>query len=118
MNALAAKILFEGYPGSRNRVQADQDLAAQDREVILCGGAFNSPQLLQLSGVGPRALLERHGIPVVHDSPRVGENLQDHFYARTFWRCSRPITLNDDMASLWRQAGIGLKYLLFEARAP
>ena len=50
------------------------------REVMLCGGAFNSPQLLQLSGVGPRALLERHGIAVVHDAPGVGEDLQDHFY--------------------------------------
>ena len=53
------------------------------------GGTFNSPQLLQLSGVGPRALLERHGIPVVHDAPQVGERLQDHFYVRTFWRCTQ-----------------------------
>ena len=63
--------------------------------------------------MGPRALLERHGIPVVHDAPGVGEDLQDHFYCRTFWRCTRPITLNDDMLSLWRQAKIGLQYLLF-----
>jgi choline dehydrogenase len=49
----------------------------------------------------------------VHDAPQVGERLQDHFYARTFWRCCKPLTLNDDMASLWRQARIGLKYLLF-----
>jgi choline dehydrogenase len=82
--------------------------------VILCGGAFNSPQLLQLSGVGPRALLEKHGIAVVHDAPQVGEGLQDHFYVRTFWRCCKAITLNDDMASLWRQARIGLNYFLFK----
>jgi choline dehydrogenase len=48
---------------------------------------------------------------VVRDLP-VGEGLQDHFYARTFWRCRKPITLNDDMASLWRKAGIGLQYLI------
>ena len=57
--------------------------------VILCAECVQFPQLLQLSGVGPRALLESHGIPVVHDSPLVGEDLQDHFYARTFWRCRR-----------------------------
>jgi choline dehydrogenase len=84
--------------------------------VILSGGAFNSPQLLQLSGVGPSALLQRHGIPVVHDLP-VGEGLQDHFYVRTFWRCNKPITLNDDMASLWRRAGIGMRYVL-QKRGP
>ena len=82
-------------------------------EIILCGGAFNSPQLLQLSGVGPRALLERHGIPVVHESPGVGADLQDHFYVRTFWRCRKAITLNDDMMSLRRMALVGLRYFLF-----
>jgi choline dehydrogenase len=49
----------------------------------------------------------------VHDAPGVGADLQDHFYCRTFWRCTRPITLNDDMGSRWRQAKIGLQYLLF-----
>jgi choline dehydrogenase len=48
----------------------------------------------------------------VHDAPGVGEDLQDHFYCRTFWRCTRPITLNDDMRTLWGQAKIGLQYLL------
>jgi choline dehydrogenase len=76
------------------------------------GGAFNSPQLLQLSGVGPCALLEAHGVPLVHESPEVGEGLQDHFYCRSFWRANKPVTLNDDMASLWRQAKIGLQYAL------
>ena len=83
-------------------------------EIILCGGAFNSPQLLQLSGVGPRSLLERHGIPVVHESPGVGADLQDHFYVRTFWRCCKAVTLNDDMMSLPRMAIMGLRYLLFK----
>ena len=81
------------------------------REVILAGGAFNSPQLLQLSGIGPAALLQRHGIPLIADLP-VGEGLQDHYYARTFWRCRKPLTLNDDMASWLGRARIGAQYLL------
>ena len=112
--ALATRVAFEGSRavaveyergGERRRAQAA-------REILLCGGSFNSPQLLQLSGVGPRALLEAHGIPLVHEAPEVGEALQDHFYCRTFWRANRPITLNDDMRSLWRQARIGLQYAL------
>ncbi len=115
VNALATRVLFEGTRAVGVEYRSGGALhSVRAAEVILCGGTFNSPQLLQLSGVGPRALLERHGIPVVHDSPGVGEDLQDHFYARTFWRCCKPITLNDDMASLWRQAAIGLDYLLFK----
>jgi choline dehydrogenase len=113
VNALVTKILFEGKRavGVSYR-QRGRDEKAHAAEVLLAGGAFNSPQLLELSGVGPRTLLEKHGIPVVHDVPQVGEALQDHFYVRTFWRCCKDITLNDDMASLWRQAGIGIQYLL------
>ena len=51
-------------------------------EVIVCGGVYNSPQLLQLSGIGPGELLQQHGIPVVADRPGVGNELQDHFYVR------------------------------------
>jgi len=109
-NALVRKVIFEGKRAVGVEYQGGR--TARAREIILSGGAFNSPQLLQLSGVGPRALLEKHGIPVVHDAPQVGERLQDHFYARTFWRCCKPLTLNDDMASVWRRAGIGLQYLL------
>ncbi len=114
VEALATRVLFEGKRavGVAYEVHGARKEARATRAVIVSCGSFNSPQLLQLSGVGPRALLERHGIPVVHDAPGVGEDLQDHFYCRTFWRCNRPITLNDDMASLWRQAKIGLQYLL------
>jgi choline dehydrogenase-like flavoprotein len=117
--ALATRVLFEGTraAGVEYRHDGATRAAHAVREVILAGGAFNSPQLLQLSGVGPRELLERHGIAVVHDAPGVGEDLQDHFYVRTFWRCNKPITLNDDMASWWRQAGIGLRYIL-QRRGP
>jgi choline dehydrogenase len=111
---LATRVLFSGKKASPVEYLKNEALqkAEARREVVLCGGAFNSPQLLQLSGVGPARRLQELGIPVVHDAQEVGAGLQDHFYARTFWRCNRPITLNDDMASLWRQAAIGLKYLL------
>ena len=113
--ALVTKVLFEGTRAvGVEYLQNGQLRKASARETILSGGTFNSPQLLQLSGVGPRALLERHGIPVVHDAPQVGERLQDHFYVRTFWRCVKDITLNDDMMSLWRQARIGMRYLFFK----
>jgi choline dehydrogenase len=114
VNALVTKIRFENRRAIaieyRRDGQSSTETAA--KEIILAGGAFNSPQLLELSGVGPRAVLERHGIPVVHDAPRVGELLQDHFYVRTFWRCCKAITVNDAMSSLWRKAGMGLEYLL------
>jgi choline dehydrogenase len=114
-NALVEKILFAGKRAFAVQYQKDNKtlVAKAGREILLCGGAFNSPQVLQLSGVGPRALLDANGIPVVHDAPEVGEGLQDHFYCRTFWRANRPITLNDDMLSLWRKAKIGLDYALF-----
>ncbi len=119
VNALATRVLFEGRRavGVEYLLGGAKIMAGARREVILAGGTINSPQLLQLSGVGPRALLERHGIAVLHEAPGVGEALQDHFYVRTFWRCNRPITLNDDMASWWRQLGMGLRYLL-QRRGP
>jgi choline dehydrogenase len=114
VNALASKVLFEGRKAVAVEYRQDGRTvtARAAREIILAGGAFNSPQLLERSGVGNGSFLKEKGIPVVHDLPAVGERLQDHFYARTFWRCCKAITLNDDMASWWRQARIGLEYLL------
>jgi len=109
VNTLTTGITFAGRRATGVRT-ATQAFTAR-REVILAGGAFNSPQLLQLSGVGPAALLQRLGIPVLADLP-VGEGLQDHYYARTFWRCCKPLTLNDDMASWVGRARIGAQYLL------
>ena len=109
VNTLATGITFDGRRATGVRT-ASETFHAQ-REVILAGGAFNSPQLLQLSGIGPRAQLERLGVPLVAELP-VGEGLQDHFYARTFWRCSQRLTLNDDMASLFGRARIGAQYLV------
>jgi len=82
------------------------------REVILAAGALQSPQLLQVSGIGPADLLAQHGIAVVHALPGVGENLQDHLQLRLIYKCTRPITTNDDLASWWRSAKIGLQWLI------
>ena len=82
------------------------------REVILSAGALQSPQLLQLSGIGPAALLQKHGVGVVHDLPGVGQNLQDHLQLRLMYKVSKPITTNDDLRTIFSQAKIGLQWLL------
>ena len=68
--------------------------ALTDGEVVLCAGAIGSPIILQRSGIGAPALLANHGIPVAHDLPGVGENLQDHLEVYFQYRCREPITLN------------------------
>ena len=75
--------------------------AAARRETLLCAGAIASPQLLQVSGIGPGPLLQKLGIPLVHDAPGVGEGLQDHYAVRVSHRVNRPITLNH-RARGWR----------------
>jgi choline dehydrogenase len=85
------------------------------KEILVCGGAYNSPQLLQLSGVGPAELLQKHGIDVVLDAPGVGHDLQDHMQVRVVMRCARPITLNDVVNSPVRQVLAGLRYAAFRA---
>ncbi|KQW68659.1 GMC family oxidoreductase [Methylibium sp. Root1272] len=79
-------------------------------EVLLSAGAVGSPQLLQLSGLGPAALLQQHGIPVEHDLPGVGENLQDHLQIRAVFKLQGVPTLNTLSASWWGKARIGLEY--------
>ena len=113
-HALARKVTFEGTraTGVAYSRGGKHYRATANREVILCGGTFNSPQLLQLSGVGPAALLQRLGIPVVRDCPLVGENYQDHFGLRMAYRCHEPITLNDQVGNPWRKLLMGLRYLL------
>jgi choline dehydrogenase len=107
-------VLFEGRRavGVEFRHRGEQLRARARRELILSAGAVGSPQLLQLSGVGPAALLQAHGIPVVKDLPGVGENLQDHLQHRLMYKVRKPITTNDDLASLWRSLKIGLKWLV------
>ena len=96
-SAQATRVLFDGRraSGVEFRRGAAIHTAHARREVVIAGGAFHSPQLLQLSGVGPAKLLERYGVPVVADLPGVGANLQDHLQVRTLCRCTQPITVND-----------------------
>jgi choline dehydrogenase len=82
------------------------------REVILCAGSIGSPQLLQLSGIGPAALLRKHGIAVLRDLPGVGENLQDHLQIRAVFKVDGVQTLNTLASSWWGKAKIGLEYAL------
>jgi choline dehydrogenase len=82
------------------------------REVVLCAGAIGTPQILQLSGIGPAGLLQAHGIAVVKDAPGVGANLQDHLQVRAVFRVEGAKTLNTMANSLWGKAMIGLEYLL------
>jgi choline dehydrogenase len=81
-------------------------------EVIVSGGAFNSPQLLQLSGLGPAKILRDLGIEVIADMPGVGADLQDHLQIRMQYRCTEPITMND-VINHWRHRyGAGLRYIM------
>ncbi|KIN64181.1 putative choline dehydrogenase lipoprotein oxidoreductase [Sulfitobacter noctilucicola] len=82
------------------------------REVVLSAGAVNSPQILQLSGIGPAKLLQQHGIDVVLDQPCVGENLQDHLQIRAVFKVTGTKTMNSLANSLMGKAKIGLEYLL------
>ena len=113
-NALTTRVLFAGRraTGVEYR-QGDATLVAHaSGEVIVAGGAFNSPQLLQLSGLGPAALLQSLGIPVIADMPGVGADLQDHLQVRMQYRCTEPITMNDVINSWWHRIGAGLRYIL------
>jgi choline dehydrogenase len=91
--------------------------ARADREVILAAGALQSPQLLQLSGVGPAALLRRHGVDVVVDAPDVGARLQDHYQARVIVKLKEKRSLNDDVRNPIRLARMGAQWL-FRQRGP
>jgi choline dehydrogenase len=112
-HAHATRVEFEGLRAVAVRYRrGDREQVAQARrEVILCGGPINSPQLLQLSGIGPAAQLSAHGIEVLRDLRGVGENLQDHleFYFQV--ASLEPVTLYSQMTPL-RKAAIGLSWLL------
>ena len=89
--------------------------ATARREVILSAGAIGSPQILQLSGLGPADVLQQHGIPVIRDMDEVGGNLQDHLQLRCAWRLTGARTLNTLANSLIGKARIGLEYALFRS---
>ncbi len=113
--ALALRLLLEGrrvvgleyrWEGALRRVRAR-------REVILAAGAIASPHLLQVSGIGPGALLNKYGIEVRHELPGVGENLQDHLQIRTVYKVYGVPTLNERAHSLFWKLWMGLEYVLF-----
>ncbi|KIN60057.1 Alcohol dehydrogenase [Sulfitobacter noctilucae] len=93
-----------------NRAGASITVTAGN-EVVLSAGAVNSPAILQLSGIGPAALLKEHGVEVVKDAPYVGENLQDHLQIRTVYKVKGTKTLNTLAGSLFGKAIIGLEYM-------
>ncbi len=118
-SAQVASLVMQTLPDGRLRCtgvtvhRGDQIVTATARaEVILSAGSIGSPQLLQLSGIGPGALLQQHGIAVRHDAPGVGANLQDHLQIRTVFTVSGVKTLNTQANSLWGKAMIALEYAL------
>jgi choline dehydrogenase len=110
--ALAQRVVFDG----RRAVAVEYlqngsvRVARARKEILLSGGSYNSPQLLQLSGVGPAELLKQHGIDVVLDSAGVGNDLQDHLQVRIVMRCSQRVTLNDVVNDPLRKVIAGLRY--------
>jgi len=113
-DALAQRILFEGKRAKAVEYKQNGNLrtARARKEVLVSSGAYNSPQLLQLSGVGPADLLKSHGIEVVLDAAGVGNDLQDHLQVRLVTRCTQKITLNDVINHPLRRAMAGVRYAL------
>ncbi len=97
LRAMVERIKFEGKRAAGVRWSGPDGIqeASAVREIVLCAGAFNSPQLLQLSGIGPSRLLKSQGVEVVHDLTGVGENLQDHFGVGLEFRSASKTTVND-----------------------
>lgn len=114
--ALVHRVLFEGTRASgvefsvRGLTGRATTRTVRAGEVILCGGAFNSPQLLQLSGIGDAEHLNALGIPVVHDLPAVGQHLQDHLEVYVQYACRQPVSLQPSL-QLWRRPFIGAQWL-------
>jgi choline dehydrogenase len=114
-SAHTQKVLFDGKRAvgvAFSQNGTNRSVRAR-KEVILCGGAIGSPQILLLSGVGPQEQLAEFGIPVVQHLPGVGQSLQDHYSAAIKLKCSFPITLNDVMQSNFKKLKAGLDYFMF-----
>jgi len=116
-SAQASRLVIEKQPDGSQRCTGVQVwtghemvIATASCEVILSAGSIGTPQILQLSGVGPATLLRQRGVPVVEDLPGVGANLQDHLQIRSVFKVEGVKTLNTMSNSLWGKAMIGLKY--------
>ena len=116
-DAHATSIIFDGQRavGVNYTQEGKQKSARCTAEVLLAAGAIQSPQLLQLSGIGSAKLLQQHQIAVTHHLPGVGENLQDHLQIRLIFECSKPITTNDQLNSWFGQMKLGLQWLFFRS---
>ncbi len=114
-DAQASRLVLDGKraTGIEFRHKGGPARAGARGEVILAAGAIGSPQLLQLSGVGPGALLAAHGVPVVHALEGVGENLQDHLQLRLIYKVRNTVTMNQQAGSLRGRAAMGFEYALF-----
>jgi choline dehydrogenase len=117
--ALTEKVTIEGgkATGVSFRQGGELKTVRAAREVVLCGGAINSPQLLMLSGIGPQEWLGPLGIPVQSNIRGIGRSLQDHYSAPIKLRCREPITVNDVMLSNVKKVKAGLQYALFRKGA-
>jgi choline dehydrogenase-like flavoprotein len=112
-DAMAERIMFEGTRArSVEYSQGDETMTASARgEIVLAAGAIQSPQLLEVSGIGGATLLQRYGIPVVADLPSVGEHMVDHLQLRCTYQTTLPITINDVMNSVGARMREGARYL-------
>jgi choline dehydrogenase len=113
-SALAHRILVEGRKARTVEYRQNGRLrtARARKEVLVSGGAYNSPQLLQLSGIGPAELLKSHGIDVVLDAPGVGNDLQDHMQVRIVMRSAQAVTVNDVVNNPVRRVMAGVRYAM------
>lgn len=89
-------------------------IARVNKEIVLSAGVYGSPQILLLSGIGPEHHLKEKGVPVIHNLPGVGENLQEHFYVQLMFKCSKPITANDVDNNLIKKLLTGMKYVFLK----
>ncbi len=113
-HAQAKRLRFEGRKalGLEFYHRGEEMFAEARRETLVCTGSIGSPQLLQLSGIGPGPLLQQHGIALVHELPGVGENLQDHLQLRMAFRVRNVATLNTMANSWWGKAKMAFEYAL------
>jgi choline dehydrogenase len=110
---LVQRVLLEGKRavGVKARIDGTDATLRAKREVILCGGAFNSPQLLELSGIGRPDVLDAAGVPLVHELPTVGENLSEHVYSPIMYQARPGVSWNRDLNSPIGKAKLALRWL-------
>lgn len=113
LNALATRLIIKDgvTTGVEYQAGSQRTIITARKEVIVCGGAFNTPQLLQVSGLGPARLLQDNGIPVIANLPGVGAEMEDHFGVNMVFRCTRPITITDQVRNPLRRMVMGIQYL-------